>query len=63
MVTRNAPSSKSKVLVDQYWGATEGAAAGKDLSAHAGVLNDLHSEAKDLYPAVLETAASFLKLG
>ena len=52
-----------RCLLTNIGGAIEGAAAGKDLSAHAGMLNDLHSEAKDLYPAVLETAASFLELG
>ena len=40
MATRNTPSSnKSKVLVDQFGRAAEGAAAGKDLSA--GMLKDL----------------------
>ena len=63
MANRNAPSSKSKLLIDQFGRAAEGAVAGKVLSAHAGMLKDLRSEAKDLYPAVLETAARFLKLG
>ena len=61
MATLNAPSSdKSKVLVDQFGRAAEGTAAGKDLSA--GMLKDLCSEAKDPYPAALETATSFLKI-
>ena len=62
MATLNAPSSnRLKVLVDQFGRAAEGTAVGKDLSA--GMLRDLHPEAKDLYPAALETAASFPKLG
>ena len=62
MATLNAPSpNRLKVLVDQFGRAAEWAAVGKDLSA--GMLRDLHPEAKDLYPAALETAASFPKLG
>ena len=62
MATRSAPSSdKPKVLVGQLGRAAEGAAAGKVLSA--GILKDLRSKAKDLYPATQETATSFLKLG
>ena len=47
---RNIPvpsSSKSKVLVDQFGRAAEGAAAEQDLNA--GMLKDLRSKAKDVY--------------
>ena len=60
MATRNAPpSNKSKVLVNQFGRAAEGAAKGKDLSA--GMLKDLRSEVKDLYPAAARDRSQLSK--